>query len=142
MAVEEKRAWIMAVVAVAGYASYLLLVLGRWDGGPLAEVRYADALLWTVGAAIVAGIALNVLVAVTGERGSTLRDQRDREIERFGDHVGNAFVVIGAIAALLMALGGLAHFWIANAIHLGFVLSAVLGSLARIGAYRTGFQPW
>ena len=34
------------------------------------------------------------------------------------------------------------HFWIANAVYLCFVLSAVLGSVAKIVAYRRGFQPW
>jgi hypothetical protein len=34
------------------------------------------------------------------------------------------------------------HFWIANAVYLAFTLSAILGSVARIFAYRRGFQPW
>jgi NADPH:quinone reductase-like Zn-dependent oxidoreductase len=33
------------------------------------------------------------------------------------------------------------HFWIANAVYLAFVLSALLGSTAKVIAYRRGFQP-
>ena len=32
-------------------------------------------------------------------------------------------------------------FWIANAIYLCFVLSALLGSIAKIGFYRGSFHP-
>ena len=43
-------------------------------------------------------------------------------------------------SALTMA--ELDYFWIANAIYLAFVLSALLGSMAKLMAYRHGFQPW
>ncbi|MFF5083736.1 hypothetical protein ACFY36_42370 [Actinoplanes sp. NPDC000266] len=69
-------------------------------------------------------------------------DQRDREIGRFGDHIGQSLVVAGAVTAMLLAFAEVRHFWIANVIYLSFVLSAVLGSTARIFAYRRGFHPW
>lgn len=140
MAIEEKRAWIMLVVAVCGYGVYLGLVLTR--SGPLAEVDYAGTLLWTVGGGIVAGIVLHILAAAFTSRADNRTDQRDREIGRFGDQVGQAFVVLGGVGALLLALVEAAHFWIANALYLGFVLSAVLGSAAKVVAYRRGFQAW
>jgi hypothetical protein len=55
---------------------------------------------------------------------------------------GRSFVVVGGVAALLLAMTAADHFWIANVIYLTFVLSAVLGSVAKIVAYRRGFQPW
>jgi hypothetical protein len=33
------------------------------------------------------------------------------------------------------------YFWIANAIYLGFVLWAVVGSAIRLVSYRRGLQP-
>lgn len=50
--------------------------------------------------------------------------------------------MIGALAALVLALAEADHFWIANVIYLAFALSAVLGSVAKIFAYRRGFQSW
>jgi len=46
----------------------------------------------------------------------------------------------GYVAAMLwcVALVEADHLWIANALYLGFVLSALLGSAARIAAYRHG----
>ncbi|MEV7043363.1 hypothetical protein [Amycolatopsis sp. NPDC051061] len=137
---EEKRAWILGISAIASYAVYLVVVLGRAGGRPLAEVPYVAVLLWTVGASIVATIVASILAAMVSKDGG--KDQRDREIGRFGEYVGHSFVVIGAVAALLLAMAEAPHFWIANAVYLAFTLSAILGSVARIFAYRRGFQPW
>jgi hypothetical protein len=46
------------------------------------------------------------------------------------------FVIIGAVAAMLMAMAGWDRFWTANVIYLCFVLSAILGSITKIIAYR------
>jgi hypothetical protein len=137
---QEKRAWIMLVVGVAAYAVYVAVVLGR--GGPLTAGPYAGALLWTVGGAIVAAVVAEIGLGVLRPRASRVTDDRDRDIARLGDHVGQAFVVVGAVAALLMALAGWHRFWIANVIYLCFVLSAVIGSLAKVIVYRRGLPQW
>jgi hypothetical protein len=139
---EEKRSWIMVVVAVLSYATYLAVVLGRAVDGPLAAVDYRSALLWCVGGSIVVSIVLSIAVSIASPRDAGKKDQRDREIGRFGDTVGQSFLVIGAVAGLILALAEANHFWIANAIYLGFTLSAVLGSVAKLFAYRKGFHPW
>ncbi|ADB33271.1 hypothetical protein Kfla_4235 [Kribbella flavida DSM 17836] len=141
MAFEEKRAWVFLSVSVVGYLVYLAIVLGRIDGGR-ADTPYVAVMLWTIGAAIVAAIVLEVVLAATGAKeDGPQKDQRDLEIARFGEQVGQSFVVIGGLAALLLAMVEADHFWIANAIYLAFVLSAVLGSVARLFAYRRGL-PW
>jgi hypothetical protein len=143
MSSEEKRAWIMAVVTVGAYAAYVILILGRAGNTPLTQVPYAATLLWTVGAAIVANVALVAVGAIAGPKDDCdKKDERDREVYRLGEHVGQSIVVIGAVAALGMAMARLDYFWIANAVYLAFVLSAILGSVAKIVAYRRGFQPW
>lgn len=142
VAMEEKRAWIMVVVTVFGYAAYLIVVLRRAGSGPLVDIPYVAPLLWTIGAAIVASIVLNIAAAITSPRDAGRKDQRDREIGRFGEYLGQSFVVIGSVAALVMAMAELDHFWIANTVYLAFVLSSLLGSIAKIAAYRWGFQAW
>ena len=140
MTVEVKRAWGMVVVSVIGYAAYLVVVLGRTGDGPLADVAYVGPLLVTVGGAIVVGIVLNIVVSVREPKGTKLKDQRDVEIGWFGDRIGQSFEVIGALTALVLAMAQAAHFWIANAIYLGFFLAAVVGSMAKIAAYRQGLR--
>ena len=140
MAYEEKGAWSFLVVTVAAYAAYLAVILGR--DGPLAEVSYVPAMLWTIGGAIVASILLRIVLAIASPKDAEKMDQRDREINRFGDYVGQSFVVIGGLAALILSWVEVDHFWIANAIYLTFVLSSILGSVTKIVAYRRGFQQW
>lgn len=142
MSFDEKSAWVMGFVSVVAYGVYLAVVLSGAGGGPLVQAPYVGALLWSIGGALIAAIAAHIAIAIAAPKEADKRDQRDREIHRFGEYVGQSFVVIGGVAAMLMALAELAHFWIANAIYLGFVLSAVLGSVTKIVAYRRGLPSW
>ncbi|TFV51639.1 hypothetical protein [Blastococcus sp. TF02A-35] len=142
MAFQEKRAWLMALVSIGAYAAYVVVILSRSVTGDVAGTPYVAALLWSIGAAIVANIVLQVPLAAAAPQDAGARDQRDREIDRFGEHVGQSFLVVGGVGALVLSLVEADHFWIANAVYLAFVLSAVLGSAAKIAAYRWGFQPW
>lgn len=139
---EEKRAWIYLAVTVVAFATYVVLLLRRADGRPLADTPYAGLMLATIGAAILASILAEVALAMVQPRASRSSDVRDRDIRWFGDRVGQAFVILGAVAALLMAMAEWQWFWIANVLYLGFVLSAVVGTSARVIAYRGGLPQW
>lgn len=139
---EEKRAWIRLVVAVVAYAAYVIIIAGRADGRPLPGVPYAATLLWTVGGAIAGSIVAEIIIGTVTPRATRAKDVRDREIGRLGDHTGQSFVIIGAVAAMLMAMGEWDPFWIANVVYLCFVLSAILGSVTKVIAYRRSFQQW
>ena len=142
MASEERSAWIMGILAVATYVTYVVLILARADGAPLTEIPYADLMLWTIGLSIVASIVLHIIVAMFFPRDREKKDQRDKEIYRFGEYTGQSLLVVGSLGALLLALAEFDTFWIANALYLGFVLSAILGSIVKIVAYRRGFVAW
>jgi len=142
MSFEEKNVWIYAMVTVGAFGAYLVTILGRAQGTPLTEVPYVGAMLWTIGAAIAASIVGRIVVAVAWPKDADKKDQRDKEINRFGEYVGQSFVVIGAVAALGLSMAEVDHFWIANAVYLAFVLSALLGSTAKLVAYRRGFPSW
>lgn len=141
MAIEERRAWIRMLVGVAAYVTYAAIVLGGADGRALTDVPYARALIWSIVAAIIASIIVEIVVN-TVRRGSMVTDERDRAIGRLGDQVGQAFVVIGAVAAMLMATADWDGFWIANVIYLCFALSMTLGSIAKLLAYRGTLPQW
>src|SRR5829696_9507278 len=78
--VEEKRAWIMAVVSLIAYAVYVVIILSRTGDTRLADVPYVATLLWTIGGAVVAQIVLHTLTMIGTPRGEMLKDQRDKEI--------------------------------------------------------------
>ncbi|RDI23818.1 hypothetical protein [Lentzea flaviverrucosa] len=138
MAFEEKRAWALAIIAIAGYAVYVVLVLNGMAGRPLAEAPYVGALLWTILGGIVAGIVSGIWLGIAARDDGLQADERDQEIGRFGDHIGQSFIAIGGVSAMALAMLEAPYFWIANVLYLCFVLSAVLGSLAKIAFYRQG----
>ncbi|MEV6066992.1 hypothetical protein AB0L82_10620 [Nocardia sp. NPDC052001] len=141
MPFEEKRTWILGGAAVVSYLIYLVVILTRSHSDGLARVGYIAPLLWAVGASILVSIVATIGVSIAARDGDR-KDQRDREIDRMGSLVGNAFVVLGAAGALLLTMADAERFWIANAIYLGFTLSAVVGSIAKVIAYRRGYWPW
>lgn len=137
---EEKRAWIRLAVSVVAYSVYASIVLSRLDGRALADVPYAAALLWVVVGGIVASIVAETALGVLNR--SRTKDVRDREIGRLGDLTGQSFVIIGAVAAMLMAMAEWDRFWIANVIYLCFTLSAVLGGITKVIVYRRSLPQW
>jgi len=139
MTLEERRSWAFLAVAVVAYGVYLATVLTRAASAPLVDVDYAPAMLWSVGAAIVVGIVLNAFLGMLTPRRAQARDVRDRDIAQLGDRVGQSFLVVGGVAALLLAITEAPYFYIANVVYLCFVLSAVLGSVTRVVVYRRGF---
>jgi hypothetical protein len=136
----EKNTWLFGFIAVGGYAVYLVLILTQ--GGPIEQREYVVPMFTTIGGAIVVGIlggiVLGILARADRDNGGN-PDVRDKEIEHFGERVGNSFVVIGALGALVLAWLEVDHFWIANELYLAFVISGVTSAMARLGAYRRGF---
>jgi hypothetical protein len=140
MTFTERHTWIFGVTTLVSYVAYLAVMLGRAQGTPLAEVAYVRPMLWSIGGVIVTTIAGGILAGVRLGRDCGQKDDRDREIHRFGEYVGTSFLVLGGAAALFLSMFEVAHFWIANAVYLCFALSALLGSVTKIIAYRGGFQ--
>jgi len=138
MSYEEKGVWVYLVSSAGAYLVYLVIIIGRLQDTPVAEVPYAWVLLWTTVASVVASTVGRTLVETASPSESRRRDVRDKEIYRFGEYASRWFIVGGAAAAFFMAVAKWDYFWIANVIYLGFVLWAVAGSAARLVAYRRG----
>ncbi|MBX3196125.1 MAG: hypothetical protein R2717_06265 [Schumannella sp.] len=138
MASEEKSAWIMMILAIVVYPVYAVWVLSTLDGAALVDAEYRFPMLATIGGSIVASILLHIFLAPQLGK----KDQREREIHRFGEYTGYAFITIGGLAAMVLAVFEFDHFWIANVVYLCFVLSAIIGSIAKIVAHRSGLPRW
>ena len=143
MTYEERTTWAQLLVAIVGTLAYVVIVLGKADGGPLVDVAYQSTMLWVIGLSIVASILLSIAFSILSGERSFRSDQRDKEISAFGTRMGQAWIVIGALAAMLMAMAEWDWFWIANAIYFGFVLSArCFEGVAKVVAYRRGIPQW
>ena len=103
---QEKRAWIMLVVSAVAYAVYAGIILSRADGQPLPRCRTPARCCGRSAAAIVASIVAEIALGVVN-RGVPAQGRAGPGDRRLGEHIGQSFVVIGAVAAMLMAMAGL-----------------------------------
>ena len=146
MSFEERNAWVFCGMTILAAGYYVVTLLGTTPELPLEARDYRQAMLWSIGGAIVVTIVLSIVVnivagIITGDTNTT-SDLRDRQINRFGDHVGHGLVTLGAVGALVLLMLDMPSFWAAQSIYFGLVASGFLGSLARIASYRFGFSPW
>jgi drug/metabolite transporter (DMT)-like permease len=142
MTYEERTTWAQLLVAIVGTLAYVVIVLGKADGGPLVDVAYQSTMLWVIGLSIVASILLSITFSIVSGERSFRSDQRDKEISAFGTRMGQAWIVIGALAAMLMAMAEWDWFWIANSIYFGFIIGALFEGVAKVVAYRRGIPQW
>jgi len=139
MSFEEKGNWTYAVIAVALAVIYFAVVLGQLPQTAAGDIAFQVPLLATIGATIGLTIAAHIAVAITAPDDAGKRDQRDKDINRYGEYVGGLVLGMAAVVPLILALAEVDHFWIANTIYLAFILSTTAGSIVKIVAYRRGF---
>ena len=138
MGYKERGTYIDLIVAVGVFAKYVLDIYRLQLEAPLTEVAFRDPMFYAILISVVATIILHIVYAILSGSKDTQEDQRDRQISRFGDWVGMFPLASGAMLGLLLAMFDQPHFWIANAIFVGFFVSSVVGSVVRLWAYRRG----
>jgi hypothetical protein len=138
----EKSNWVVLFVGVPTLLVYAVLVVPQVLSGPIAQVSWVEPMVFAIAGFIVANILGNVVAAATNPKEADRKDQRDEEIDRFGERIGNWLLVAGAIAALVLAMAEGEYFWIANAIFLAGIGGALLSSAVKIAAYHGPFQRW
>ena len=142
MVYEERNTWVGLIVSVIGIAIYVIVILQQAAGGPLTDVVWWPIMLWTIGASIVASIVISIVwgmaAGVRDPDGIGKSDQRDRDIARMGGRVGQAFLIIAGLGVLVLCAFEADWFWIANTMFFGFALSAFIGGVASVIAYRRG----
>jgi hypothetical protein len=150
MSYEERGQWVYLIAIVLGLGAYATFLLGRAGSLPLANEDYVPALLWTIGIAIALSIAgrigVEIAARIAGEISGEIvsdsdaytADVRDRDIGRLGEYVGGIVLGVGMIVPFVLALAEFDYFWIGNAIYLVFALSAFVGTVVKLVAYRRG----
>jgi branched-subunit amino acid ABC-type transport system permease component len=142
MGFEEKIAWAGVIVSIVHFTIYLGVLLTRAATTPMPETPYVDAMLWSIGAAIVVMIVVSIIVGVTTGKDGHETDIRDKQIKARAEFTSRGLLIAAALAALIFAMLELDPFWIANVLYLGFFLSAMLETVTKIALYRGGVPAW
>ena len=142
MTFKEKSHWVVLVVAVPTLLVYAVVIVPQVLGKPIAEVDWVVPMIVAMVGFVLANILGTIVAAISNPREADLSDERDREIDRSGERIGNWLVVAGAVTGLVLAMAMADQFWIANAIFLGGLAASIVSSVAKIAAYRGSFTRW
>lgn len=138
MTFEEKGKWVYLVSSIVGFMVYASIILSRAQDMPIAEVPYVSTLLWVIGIGIVVTIVGQIAIAISKPSEADKKDERDKNINRFGEYVGGIVLGFAMIVPFGLALAEFDHFWVANAMYSALLLAAVVSSIVKIVAYRRG----
>lgn len=138
MGFQEKSTWIMGAITLVVYGWYFTVVLGRIGDQDIAEIAYRPLMLTTVLALVALAVVSHIVVAMAAPEEADRTDVRDREINRYGEYVGGYVLAVGALVAMGMAMYEVDHFWIANVLLLGLVLSELASLGTKAVLYRRG----
>jgi len=139
MSFEEKSTWIYALVSLLVCGSYFFSLLDDVCGAPsVDEIAYGGRMVATIVLSIVVHVIALVVAAIASPKDANRRDERDVQINRFGEYVGSFVFGSAVLVPLGLAMIEAAHFWIANAIYASFVIGALASSAVKIFIYRRG----
>lgn len=139
MSFQEKSNWVMIVLIAAVYGTYFAVVLGEIaELSTVRDVAYRGLLLATVIVLTVLAAATHIVLALASPREADMNDERDREINRFGEYVGGFVLAVTVLVGMGMAMFEIDHFWIANALLAGLVLSELVAGVTKVVRYRRG----
>jgi hypothetical protein len=147
MSSEERGQWVYLVVIVVTYGAYLVITLGQLGRTAPADIDYVPTMLSAIGIGIALAIVGRIVVEIVdrisaeiaGDAEGHVADVRDRDVGRFGEYFAGTVLGVGMVVPFVLTLAEFDYFWIANAMYLAFVVSAVVGAVAKLVAYRRGF---
>ncbi|GAA3831526.1 hypothetical protein GCM10022226_60790 [Sphaerisporangium flaviroseum] len=138
MSSEEKRAWIYAVIAIGVPVVYFAIILRQVPSTNVADIAYVRPLFTAIGVAVLLNIVATIVAGIASPKEAGKKDERDKQINRFGEYVGFYVMSVLTLVPLGLAMAEFAYFWIANSLYLAFVLAALTSSVVKIVAYRRG----
>jgi|GEM_PF-344699 len=139
---------VSGVLVLAWYSSR---IWPQWQAGAVEAIEFRSTMMVAIGIGIVLSIVSAIFVSVGTAAWTGIRegadaveaemeseDERDRQVSRLGDAWGGHVLSVAVIGALVLIWQNAADFWIANVLFLGAWISAMLGGIAKLIAYRRG----
>lgn len=149
MTAEERSVWVYLIGTVISTGVYAAVVVPRAIAGPIDEVSWVPAMLWTIGVTIAFTIVGTIVASIGSAVGLAARgrdpefeltsDLRDKEIEIRGHRASMSVVGVGVGVALVVTMLDLDHFWIGHAIYASGFVGALVEAITKIRLYRRGF---
>ena len=141
MTFEEKSTWVILATMTLVYGWYFATVAGQLGGADVGDIDYQGLMLATVGIVVVIAVVGTILITIAGG-GDDSKDERDKAINRYGEYIGGFVLAAGALGGMLLAMIEVEHFWVANTLLAGLVLSEITSNITKLVLYRRGVVSW
>ena len=139
MSFQEKSSWVMLVTVALVSGAYFAIVASEVDGADVADVNYQPLMLVTVVVLVIVAIIAHAVIAAANPSEADASDERDKEINRYGEYIGGYALAVGTLVGLGLAMAEAEPFWIANVFLLGLVVSELVAGTTKVVLYRRGF---
>ena len=144
MTLSEGSKWAFLVIVLVTSVFYWVTVLPQLSTTAAADIGWQIPMLWAIGCSIVGTIVLSIVIAIgtaiVTRREPENADVRDKQIERYGDRIGQAIMAYASAGVIVLVMFEVDWFWIGNALYLIGAVGAVVGTIASIRAYRGYFH--
>lgn len=141
MVYQERVAWSGLIGTVISVSLYLYLLNG-FRATPIEQTDWLVHMIWAIGVGIGLSVVISIVWGLIAARSdpdaASATDIRDRDISRMGGRVEHSFLVLAGLMVISMCAFRSDPFWIGQAMYGGFAVSAFVGGIARVIAYRRG----
>lgn len=141
MSYAERSIWVRLITTVLVFGAYVPIVLPPAIRSVPSGLDWLWAMIWAIGTGVGLSIVGTIVVSMGAgiRRGpDTMMDERDTTIAHTSGRVGQAFIVIAALASIVMLALEIPNFWIAHTLFFGFSVSALIEGISAVIMYRRG----
>ena len=136
MTFQEKSAIAMTGVLLLVYGTYFTIV-GKWLAtSPPDEIRYQPLMIVAIIPLAILAAVSHIVIALMNPKEAEAYDERDRLIALRGERIGGYVLGVVVFVGLVLAMGEVHHFYIANGLLLGWVLAEIIDNASKVVLYR------
>ena len=143
MSLTEVSRWASLTLIVVTTVAYGFIVLPQLSTTAPRDIDWQIPMLWAIGISIVGTIVLSIVIAIVNaiitRREPQKADVREKQIERYGDRIGQSIMAVGTAVVLVMAMLELDAFWIGNTLFALGAIGTSIGAIMSIRALRGVF---
>ena len=138
MSFQEKSAIATLGGLLVVYGAYFAIV-GRWlASNPINEIAYQPLMIAAVVILVIVAVISQIAIAIVSPKEADTYDERDRLIDLRAERTGGYVLAVGVFFGLVLAMGDVEHFFIAQTLLLSLVLAQMSDEATKVVLYRRG----
>ncbi|HEX5696859.1 MAG TPA: hypothetical protein VFZ15_10745 [Acidimicrobiia bacterium] len=138
MTFQEKSAIVMTGALLLVYGSYFWVVLRWMSVSPVDEIAYQPLMIVAIVPLVLLATLSHIVLAIINPKEARAYDERDRAITIRAEQISGYVLAVGVFVGLVLAMGEIPHFYIANSLLLAWVLAEITDRVTKIVLYRRG----